>query len=109
MRYCMVLVTCGQEEAAKTLAQNIVKKQLAACVQLHPVTSIYTWEGNLQSDPEIRLVIKTRKTLYPALEKFILDCHEYEVPQIIQVDIQDGLPEYLEWIDQNTPDRPARG
>lgn len=109
MTYCMVLVTCGQEDEARTLARDIVEKQLAACVQYHPVTSIYTWEGNLQSDPEIRLVIKTRKALYPALEKFILDCHGYEVPQIISVDIENGLPSYLEWINQTTPTPPTKG
>ncbi len=102
MTHCMVLVTCANESDAKTLASKLVTKKLAACVQIHPVTSIYTWEGNIHTDPEFRLIIKTRDHLYHDLEKHILTFHDYEVPQILQVPIDKGLTSYLNWIDENT-------
>ncbi len=102
MTHCMVLVTCANESDARTLASELVTKKLAACVQIHPVTSIYTWKGNIHTDPEFRLIIKTKDRLYPDLEKYISDRHDYEVPQILQVPIEKGLTSYLNWIDENT-------
>lgn len=102
MTHCMVLVTCANESDARTLASELVTKKLAACVQIHPVTSIYTWEGNIHTDPEFRLIIKTKDRLYPDLENHILTLHDYEVPQILQVPIEKGLTAYLNWIDENT-------
>ncbi|MFN2357621.1 MAG: divalent-cation tolerance protein CutA [Desulfotignum sp.] len=102
MSYCMVLVTCGSETEAKELASEIVAKKLAACVQMNPVVSIYTWDNQVQTENETRLVIKTRTSLYPDLEAFILAHHDYEVPQILQVPITKGLPAFLDWIDQTT-------
>lgn len=102
MTYCMVLVTCKNENEARSLASKIVHKKLAACVQMNPVVSIYTWEGRVQTETETRLTIKTRTALYPALESFIQKHHSYEVPQILQVPISQGLPSFLDWIDQTT-------
>jgi periplasmic divalent cation tolerance protein len=102
MSYCMVLVTCGNETDARSLATQIVHKKLAACVQLSPVVSIFTWDGQVQTENETRLVIKTRTALYPDLEAFILEHHDYAVPQILQVPIAKGLPAFLDWIDQTT-------
>ncbi|EMS81131.1 divalent-cation tolerance protein CutA [Desulfotignum phosphitoxidans] len=102
MSYCMVLVTCKDETEARSLASRIVHDKLAACVQMNPVVSVYTWEGRVQTETETRLTIKTRTSLYPALESFIRTHHTYEVPQIVQIPISRGLPEFLDWIDQTT-------
>ncbi len=102
MKYCMFIVTCANEADATTLASDMVKKKMAACVQLNPITSIYTWQGSVHRDPEIRLVIKTKAELYEKLEKFILARHGYEVPQIIQIPFEKGLKSYLDWIDETT-------
>ncbi len=69
---------------------------------MNPVVSIYTWNGQVQTETETRLTIKTRTDLYRPLESFIRKHHSYEVPQILQVPISCGLPEFLEWIDQTT-------
>ena len=98
----MVLTTCPDAKMAKNLAGALVREKLAACVQLEPVTSIYTWEEKVEEAEEIRLVIKTRQTLYPKLEAFILKHHGYQVPQVIQIPIQNGLSTYLDWVDENT-------
>ncbi len=102
MSHCMVLVTCKNETEARSLASGIVHDKLAACVQMNPVVSVYTWEGRVRTETETRLTIKTRTALYPALESFIRKHHTYEVPQILQIPITRGLPEFLDWIDQTT-------
>ena len=102
MGYCMVLTTCPNGKAAEELARGLVQEKLAACVQVEPITSVYTWEGKVEKQGEVRLVIKTRNTLYSKIEAFIQKHHGYEVPQILQIPIQDGLVNYLNWIDENT-------
>ncbi|MBA3010774.1 MAG: divalent-cation tolerance protein CutA [Proteobacteria bacterium] len=102
MKYCMVIVTCANETSARILAREVVENRLAACVQLNPITSIYRWKGKVHTEPEIRLVIKTKTVGYDDLEKFILARHGYELPQIIQIPFEKGLPAYLDWIDKTT-------
>lgn len=102
MGYCVVITTCGNREEAEKLAGLIVENQLAACVQLSSITSYYTWDGQMNKDPEIRILIKTRTQLYDELEKFIKENHSYDVPEIIELPIQSGSKEYLSWIDEVT-------
>lgn len=102
MAYCMILSTCATEAEAETLALALVEKQLAACAQIHRVTSVYTWEGNVHKTPEFRLIIKTKSALYTEVEAFIRDTHSYDLPQIVKIPIRDGLSEYLGWINDTT-------
>ncbi len=102
MSYCMILVTCSKEADARQLASDLVKNKMAACAQIHQVTSIYTWEEQVHADPEFRLMIKTKSSIYKKVEAFILERHDYEVPQIVQIPIENGLTSYLNWIDENT-------
>ncbi|MFH2060602.1 MAG: divalent-cation tolerance protein CutA [Pseudomonadota bacterium] len=102
MDYAIILTTCPNEQEAKDLALKIIAQKLAACVQLSKIQSFYTWKGNTCIDPEIRLTIKTRKSLYEALETFIKKHHGYEVPQIVMLSITDGSDNYLDWINENT-------
>lgn len=104
MEYCIVLTTCPNIDEAKTLASELVEEKLAACVQLNPITSYYSWKNEQHADAEIRLVIKTRTRLYEPVEQFIKTHHSYDVPQIVQVPITDGSDEYLDWVDENTPE-----
>ncbi len=102
MNYIMVVATCGSMEEANVMASGAVEQRLAACVQLSPVTSWYTWKGKTCHEPEVRLVMKTRRHLYNALEAFILERHSYEVPQIIQIPIEKGYGPFLDWIEETT-------
>jgi len=102
MDYCVVITTCDKREEAESLAGRIVENRLAACVQLSKIESLYTWEGKLCNDPEIRLMIKTKQTLYKELADFIVANHSYEVPQIISLGIENGTADYLGWIDEVT-------
>ncbi len=102
MPYCIITTTCPNENEAKELALKLVENKLAACVQLCPISSFYTWKGKTCIDSEIRLTIKTTKQLYQAVENFIRRHHSYDVSQIIQIPITQGSKPYLEWIDENT-------
>jgi len=97
----MVLVACAGKTFAENLAGKLVENRLAACVQVQPVTSIYTWEGQVHTEPEFRMVIKTKSERYPEVEAFITAHHGYEVPQILCVPIETGLASYLNWMDEN--------
>ena len=74
-------------------------EQLAACVNIIPaIQSVYRWEGAVEHDEELLLLIKTSTTVWPLLEERILALHPYELPEIISVRIQDGNNNYLNWI-----------
>ncbi|MCK5647291.1 MAG: divalent-cation tolerance protein CutA [Gammaproteobacteria bacterium] len=97
--YQLVLCACPDEETAVNIAENIVAQRLAACVNVLPgVYSVYHWQGNVESAKENMLLIKTTVQRYASLEKVIKSLHPYEVPEIIAIDINSGLPEYLKWI-----------
>lgn len=100
MDYCIILTTCSNDEEAKELASKLIKKQLAACVQLSPITSYYSWENKLHVDAETRLLIKTKCRLYKSVESFIKKHHSYEVPEVVQIPIMGGSDKYLDWIDE---------
>lgn len=100
--YCVTLTTCGSQEQARELAARILRERLAACIQLLDIFSLYEWEDAVQQDPEVLMLIKTRTQCYPDLEQFITAHHPYEVPEIIRLPIEGGLPAYLGWIDTVT-------
>lgn len=99
--YCLVLCTCPEGAQATELARFLVEEHLAACVNILPgATSVYPWQGVLEIGRESLLLIKTEKTRYPLLESRLRERHPYELPEIVQVSIEQGLPEYLQWISQ---------
>ena len=84
---------------AESLAEKIVSEKLAACVQILPqMTSYYFWEGEVQKEGEHLLLIKTVRDNYDALEKFILENHSYEVPEIVAVDAERISVSYYAWM-----------
>ncbi|RMF94704.1 MAG: divalent-cation tolerance protein CutA [Planctomycetota bacterium] len=101
--YALVMTTIDDESKAQTLADALVEARLAACIQIvGPIRSTYPWKGKVEHATEWLLLIKSRKALYRSLEAFIREHHAYEVPELVQLDITAGLPEYLSWISQNT-------
>lgn len=96
----MVINTCPDIETAESIANTLVDKQLAACVNIIPgVHSIYRWEGQRTSGKEHLLLIKIPADNYPQVEAAIESMHPYELAEIIAVSIDKGLPDYLNWID----------
>ena len=101
MEYCLVLCTCPEGAAARSLAEALVGEQLAACVNILPgMVSVYSWQGAMESSPESLLLIKTERQAYPRLEARLRELHPYVLPEIIALDIERGLPDYLKWISQ---------
>jgi periplasmic divalent cation tolerance protein len=95
--YC----TCPDRETAGKLAETLVTDGLAACVNLLPgVESVYRWQGKIERDSEILLLIKSDDAHFGALKDTIVSLHPYDVPEIIAVPVEAGHEPYLEWIDQ---------
>ena len=102
MAFCIVLSTTGSQEEADKIAGVLLENRAASCVQMMPITSHYRWKGKIERENEIHLLIKTRDDLYPHVESLIKENHSYEVPQIVKIPVTGGLPEYLDWIGEET-------
>jgi periplasmic divalent cation tolerance protein len=100
--YCVTVTTTKTKQEAKRIAAAMLEAKLAACVQLMPIESHYIWKGEVTDSSEILLLIKTRKNLFSDIQTLISKIHSYETPELIQLDIGAGLPEYLNWIQDNT-------
>ncbi|WP_374249090.1 divalent-cation tolerance protein CutA [Thermomonas sp.] len=99
MTALLCLCTCPDMATAERIAGTLVEEQLAACVNLLPgVTSLYRWQGRLQRDAEVLLLIKTTRDRYPALQARLPQLHPYELPELLAVEAADGLPAYLHWL-----------
>jgi periplasmic divalent cation tolerance protein len=102
-RYVVCLVTIDDPVKAGDIARHLVEERLAACVNIIPeIRSIYLWKGQVCDDKERLLIIKTRQDLFDKLMTAIRALHPYEVPEIIALNVEKGLPEYLRWIDDCT-------
>jgi len=95
--FVVVLCTAGLGEAEK-MAESLVRERLAACVNTSQVRSCYIWDGRLNWDGEMLLIIKTAAGQVEAIKKRIIELHSYAVPEIIVLPIIDGSPAYLEWV-----------
>jgi len=93
--YC----TCPDAEVARRLAEGLVNDGHAACVNLVPgVTSVYRWQGKIEAEPEVLLIIKTDLAHYPALEASVRATHPYELPELLAVPVATGSGPYLAWL-----------
>ena len=99
MSTLLVLTSLPDRAVAERLADELVAKKVAACVNiLAPCRSVYRWKGAVQHDEEHPMLIKTTRERYAALEQVLRAGHPYELPEIIAVPIERGLPAYLEWV-----------
>lgn len=99
----LVLTNTPDRATAERIAEALVTEQLAACVNiLAGCTSLYRWEGKLERAGEVPLLIKTTRDAYPQLETRLRQLHPYELPEIIALPLSAGLPEYLDWVAQET-------
>lgn len=103
MEYIVVLTTTEKKKDAERIAENLVEKKLAACVQvLGPINSVYRWKGKVEKAEEWLCLIKSRKSLYPEIEQAIKLMHPYEVPEIIALPVSEGSADYLSWLGKET-------
>ncbi|SRR5258706_9232213 len=107
MRTLLVLTNLPDRAAAERLADALIAKRVAACVNiLAPCRSVYRWQGAVQRDEEHPMLIKTAAERYPALEAAIRAGHPYELPEIIAVPVEQGLGAYLDWVTAETSAQP---
>lgn len=93
-----VFTTVSNAEQADTLARAAVERRLAACVQAEAVHSTYRWQGAVASEPEVRLMFKTSRALYPALEALLRQMHPYELPAIFALPVAEASAAYAAWV-----------
>ena len=98
--YQLVLCTCPDRAVAEALAEALIASRLAACVNvIDGVTSIYEWDGKINKDGEVLLLIKSRADRFDTLRSAIVKRHPYELPEVIAVAVETGLTSYFRWID----------
>jgi periplasmic divalent cation tolerance protein len=99
--YSIVLTTTSNPEEAAKIAQVLLTAKLAACIQVNPIKSYYTWQGSINIDDEQQLLIKCKTQDFAKIQGCIKEYHSYETPEIIQIPIMNGSPEYFQWINES--------
>ena len=95
----IVLTTAGSETEARKMAQTLVERRLAACVNIIPrIQSVYRWEGKVEETEECLLLIKTVKAREDQVRTAIRELHTYDLPECIAIPIESGSAEYLKWL-----------
>lgn len=98
----VVTTTTSTEEETERIAFALLDQKLAACVQVLPIKSYYTWQDKMNIEDEHLLLIKCKRSDFAEIEKCIKENHSYEVPEIVMVPIEAGSKDYLDWIEQIT-------
>ncbi|HEX8907058.1 MAG TPA: divalent-cation tolerance protein CutA [Longimicrobiaceae bacterium] len=99
----VVLMTAPDADAARRISRALVDERLIACANLLPgVTSVYRWEGKVEEAGEVLVVMKTRAALLPRLLARAAELHPYEVPELLALEVTEGLPAYCRWVMEET-------
>lgn len=101
----VVLTNAPDEATARALARALVEAGVAACVNtLAPCRSVYHWDGRVEEGEEFPLIIKTTRSRYAEVQGLIVEAHPFDVPEIIALPVEAGLPAYLAWVVAETSD-----
>ena len=99
----LCLCSCPDATSAEQLAGALVGERLAACINILPgLRSVFRWQGSVQRESEVLLLIKTTRSRYPALQARLPQLHPYELPELLAVESVFGLPAYLQWVVEST-------
>ena len=99
MDYMFVLITAPDEDEAVKIGKTLVEEKLAGCVNIiKGIRSIYFWQGKVEDEPEVLMIVKTKTNLFDELEKRVKSLHSYTVPEIIGIKIDKGSEGYLNWL-----------
>lgn len=99
----LVLTTWPEANGARELARELLRRRLAACINvLPPMTSFYVWDDQMESGEEHQLLIKTTTARFQAVRDAITQAHPYALAELIAIPIVQGLPDYLQWIEDST-------
>ena len=96
---CIVLTTHPDLAGAKVLTKTLLQEKLIACATLgNGMQSLYVWDGEIQEDAEVQLLLKTDLDQFEALEARVKELHPYDVPELLAIEVTTGSAEYLQWI-----------
>jgi periplasmic divalent cation tolerance protein len=99
----IVLTTAGSQVEARRIAQTLVERRLAACVNIVPqIESVYRWQSKVETATEWLLMIKTQASAFDRVRDAIKELHSYDLPECVMLDVDAGSSEYLNWIAENT-------
>jgi periplasmic divalent cation tolerance protein len=98
----VLMTALPSRDAAAAIAGLLIEEKLAACVQLLPIESFYRWDGKIQNEAEVLLLIKTRTALFDTAIARIKAAHPYVVPEIVGLPFAAGFAGYFDWIDTVT-------
>lgn len=99
----VVFITASNEDEAAKIARTLVEARLAGCVNIiKNIRSIYSWQGKIEDEAEVLMIVKTQKPLFDALMKKVKELHSYTVPEIIAMPIIEGSEDYLKWLKEVT-------
>ncbi len=99
----VVYITAPNEEEAAKIAYALVEGKLAACVNIvKNIRSIYSWQGKIEDEAEVLMIVKTKKSLFNSLSAKVKELHSYTVPEVIALPIIDGIEDYLKWLSDVT-------
>jgi periplasmic divalent cation tolerance protein len=100
---CVALTTCPDEGTARRIASALVDERLAACVNIVPdLTSVYRWEGAVETTPECLLLVKTRRERLEDLRRRLEELHPYDLPELVALSVEWGSSAYLQWVVEET-------
>jgi periplasmic divalent cation tolerance protein len=95
--------TCRDQEEAKKIIYALVEQKWIACASIFPeITSIYRWEGKVEEGREVKIILKTVARHFDAVQGYIKAHGSYQVPEIIQLNVEQGNPDYLSWVKNET-------
>ena len=101
-KYILITTTFDNKEECDKVVNLLLEDRLVSCCQISTIKSKYHWQGKIEEADEYQVKMKSKKELYPEIEKVILDNHSYVTPQIVYYEITGGFKDYLDWIDNET-------
>lgn len=107
MTYIVVLITTSSEQEAEAIGKALVESRLAACVNISTgVRSLFWWQGAIEHQEEVLMVVKSRSDLLPSVIEVVKRLHSYTVPEVVALPILAGSPDYLAWVDESLRSTP---
>lgn len=101
-KFSVIVTTYSKGRTGTKIIDALLARKLAACIQILPISSFYSWKGRIASGKEHLMLIKAKSRHFKAIKDVIIDIHDYKVPEIVSLQIDRGSSDYLKWMDEVT-------